>query len=132
MVGKTERITMTSGVAPALSGLVTGLSIDGTGHLRRMKITKCENSGIIRIVVYSDSGLIIDNNTIALASGVASPEIDLIGSSWQTSGATLLSGTPITNANVDFTENLTVRFTCTSGSVNIATLVDMNKRIIQT
>jgi hypothetical protein len=131
MVGRTLRMTMTSGVAPALSGLVTGFSIDATGSLKYLKVAKNDGiSGVVRIAVYADSGLVIDNQTVTFQSGAVLPSVDLFATSVQLSGSTLVSGTP--TMAIGFVNNLTVQYTCTSGSVNIVGLVDINRNIIQT
>jgi hypothetical protein len=132
MMGKTEKFTLISGVAPALSGLVTAFRVDGVGHLRHLRIEKCENSGVVRLSVMSDSELVITNGQVALSSGVALPDIDFMGSALLVSGATLISGATTNTQDIGFTENLTVIYTCTSGSANITGIVDVNKMIIQT
>jgi hypothetical protein len=131
MVGKSEIFTMTSGVTPILSGLVNAFSIDGQGTLRHLYVGKGENSGNVRLVVYSDNGLILDGQAI-FYSGVVMSNVDVVGTSLFGSGAALISGTAITVESIGFTENLTLRYSVDSGSVTIRGILDLNKRLIQT
>jgi hypothetical protein len=122
---------MVIGVAPILSGLATCINVDGTGQLRHLYLSKCENSGVIRLVVYSDNGLVLDGQGI-FSSGLVMSNVDIVSTSMAGSGATLISGAITTVEPISFTQNLSVQYTVTSGSVTVRALVDLNKMIIQT
>lgn len=126
MVGKTTIITMVSGTSTTLT---TALNVDGAGSLRNLRIEKNAVSGNVRISVYNDDDLIVDNAQVVLGSGQNVPSIDLNLLAIAVSGATITSG--LTTQPLNFTENCTVRYSVTSGSVTITGLCDIHKRLIQ-
>jgi len=74
----------------------------------------------------------VEYGVATLGSGGSVPDVDVIGSSLQISGAILVSGSPTTNQNVGFTNNLTVQYFKTSGTVALTAIIDINKSIIPT
>ncbi len=132
MVGKTEKFILTSGLQTVASGLATAFSVDGTGKLRHLNILNDGTSGTVTVCIYSDSGLVVTYGTATLGSGGFVPDVDIIGSALQGSGAVLVSGSPTLNQEISFVTNLTVQYFKTSGTVTLTGIADINKNIIQT
>jgi len=132
MGGKTTKYVLTSGLESVSSGLATAFSIDGRGEFRHLNILNDSMSGTVTICVYVDSGLIITYGTASLVPNGSVFDVDIIGSSLQGSGTILFSGSPSTNQSLGFTNNLTVQYMKTSGTVTLTGIVDINKSIMPT
>jgi len=132
---KTTKYTMNSGYTPfLLSGAITpttAFSVDGSGRLRQLTVAKGNNSGVVYVSVYADSGLIVENASVAMDSGAAMVYADLLNTSVG-SGSTLISGVVTITAYqpIEFSENLTVRYGVTSGYVVMRGVVEVDKRLI--
>ncbi len=130
MGGRTEKYILTSGLQSVVSGLATAFSVDGQGELRHLNILNDGTSGVVTVCVYVDSGLIVTYGQAVLGANASVPDIDVVGSSLGVSGAVLVSGSPTTNQGLGFTQNLTVQYFKTSGTVSLTGIVDINKSIM--
>ena len=129
MGGRTERYNLTSGFQSAASGLATAFSVDSQGELRHLSVQNDGTSGTVTIAIYVDSGLLVYGNAV-LNANASVPDVDCIGSALLGSGTVLVSGSSVTNQAVGFTQNLTIQYMKSSGTLSLTAIVDINKSIM--